>query len=470
MQENRMLAMFDNSPLTGRFWLVFGLICFSFAFDFFDFYIVGFLVSVIGPAWHLTYLESSIMLMSAGVGAILGALLFGTVADIFGRKPIVLASMAICAIASCGIAISPEGNWIVFAILRFFVGLGIGGVAGVQVVMGVEMTPTRYRAVMGGMPIICPSLGTILASFSAAHLLGVIGWRGLALMGAAPGVVALLMYFLVPESMRWLLTKGKIKEARESVATMVSVPVEQVPLDSSYTPPASARSSLREVYSQPTRFWVTVFIWMGFSTANYGVYLWGPTIVSMLLKIDTAHAASYFVYVAATGIIGRVAFCVLPIWMNRRWAGVIAGTGLVITLGAAAIYGQAFIWGLPAFIVLLAIGAMFYDGGFCVLSPYTAEIFPVRLSARGIGVAQAANGIGKIAGPICLALIAGANNLVAPKATVDAIMPAFLFLAGCGLLATLSFLIFAPNAPERSLSLDDEAEHVMAESQVAKLA
>jgi putative MFS transporter len=469
MQENKMLEMFDNSPLTGRFWLVFGLICFSFAFDFFDFYIVGFLVSVIGPAWHLTYLESSIMLMTAGVGAILGALIFGTVADIFGRKPVVLLSMAICAVASCGIAMSPEGNWIIFAILRFFVGLGIGGVAGVQVVMGVEMTPTRYRAVMGGLPIICPSLGTLLASFSAAHLIGIIGWRGLALMGAAPGVIALLMYFLAPESMRWLLTKGKVKEARQSVATMLSVPVEQVPLDSSYTAPKSARSSLREVYVQPTRFWVTVFIWVGFSTANYGVYLWGPTIVSMLLNIDTGHAASYFVYVAATGIIGRVAFCVLPIWINRRWAGAIAGTGVVLTLGAAAIYGQAQIWGLPAFIVLLAIGAMFYDGGFCVLSPYTAEIFPVRLSARGIGVAQAANGIGKIAGPMCLAFIAGANNLVAPKATVDAIFPAFMFLAGCGLLAALCFAIFAPNAPEASLPLDDE-EQIVAKPQVAKLA
>ena len=73
MQENKMLDMFDTSPLSGRFWLVFALFCFSFAFDFFDFYIVGFLVSVLGPAWHLTFLESSIMLMTAGIGAITDA-------------------------------------------------------------------------------------------------------------------------------------------------------------------------------------------------------------------------------------------------------------------------------------------------------------------------------------------------------------------------------------------------------------
>jgi MFS transporter, putative metabolite:H+ symporter len=469
MQENKMLDMFDTSPLSGRFWLVFILFCLSFAFDFFDFFIVGYLVSVLGPAWHLTFLESSIMLMTAGIGAITGALLFGTLADKYGRKPIILLSMAICAVASCAIAVSPEGNWIVFAILRFFVGLGIGGVAGVQVVMGVEMTPTRYRAVMSGMPVIFPSLGTLLASFSAAYLMSSIGWRGLALMGAAPGLIALLIYFIAPESMRWLLTKGRVKEARQGVATMLSIPVDQVPLDSSYTPPAISRASLRQVYVRPVRFWVTVLIWAGFSTANYGVYLWGPTIVSMLLNINTSQAAAYFVYVATAGIIGRIAFCIIPIWINRRWAGAIAGVGLVIFLAAAAIYGQSQFWGLPAFVVLLAVGALFYDGGFCVLSPYTAEIYPVRLSARGIGVAQAANGIGKIVGPMCLALIAGANNLLAPKATIDAVFPTFMFLAGCGLIATLCFVFLAPNAPERSLLLDDD-EDLVSQSQIAKLA
>ena len=63
----------------------------------------------------------------------------------------------------------------------------------------------------------------------------------------------------------------------------------------------------------------------------------------------------------------------------------------------------------------------------------------MRLSARGVGLAQAANGVGKIAGPLCLALIAGASNLITPKATIEAVTPAFLFLAGCGLAIGLAF-------------------------------
>ena len=55
----------------------------------------------------------------------------------------------------------------------------------------------------------------------------------------------------------------------------------------------------------------------------------------------------------------------------------------------------------------LAAAALFFDGGFANMSPHTAESFPVRLSARGVGLGQSANGFGKVIGPACLALIAG---------------------------------------------------------------
>jgi MFS transporter, putative metabolite:H+ symporter len=64
----------------------------------------------------------------------------------------------------------------------------------------------------------------------------------------------------------------------------------------------------------------------------------------------------------------------------------------------------------------------------------------VKLAARGVGLTLAASGIGKIAGPLCLALIAGATNLITPKATLDAVAPAFLFIAACGLAIGLAFV------------------------------
>ena len=73
---------------------------------------------------------------------------------------------------------------------------------------------------------------------------------------------------------------------------------------------------------------------------------------------------------------------------------------------------------------------------------YVVEVFPVSLGGRAFGLAQASNGVGKILGPICLALIAGSNDLVSPKATTDAVAPAFLFLAACELAALIAIFAF----------------------------
>ena len=90
----------------------------------------------------------------------------------------------------------------------------------------------------------------------------------------------------------------------------------------------------------------------------------------------------------------------------------------------------------------IIFGASFYSGMFSNISPYVVEVFPVSLGGRAFGLAQASNGIGKIMGPVCLALIAGSNDLVSPKATTDAVAPAFLFLAACELAALIAIVAF----------------------------
>jgi len=200
--------------------------------------------------------------------------------------------------------------------------------------------------------------------------------------------------------------------------------------------------------------------WFGISTANYGVYLWGPTIVAMLLKIPVRDAAHLFIFVALTGITGKTIFSFLPQWLGRRLCGQLAGVGIGVMLGLAGIFHDAFLGTIPLFVVLLAAGALFFDGGYSNLSPYTAEIFPVKLAARAVGLGQAANGLGKIAGPLSLALIAGADNLVAPQATTDAVMPAFLFLAGCGFAVAIAFTLVPIETHGTPLRLGDEEPSV----------
>src|SRR4051794_23738506 len=80
------LALIDAPKLTRRYWLTYGLVVLQFVCEVFDFFIVGFLVSQVAPQWGLTFGESTIILLSAGFGSMLGALTFGRLSDRFGRR------------------------------------------------------------------------------------------------------------------------------------------------------------------------------------------------------------------------------------------------------------------------------------------------------------------------------------------------------------------------------------------------
>ena len=459
-QEDDLVALYDKAPLNARYWISMVLAVMTSIFDFFDFFIVGFLVAVLAPQWQLTFGQTSIMLLSAGVGAIVGALAWGALSDRWGRKTLLVAGVALCAVGAGCVSLIPDGAWMLFAALRFVVGFGVGAAAAVGVPLIVEYTPTRHRTILSSAVVIPVSLGILAASLTAAALLQVIGWRGLAMLGFMPLIPAVLIALIMPELVRWLVSRGRHAEARVIVGRTLGVPPESLPKPAATAVLQSPSStSFADLLAEPRLFWLTVIVWFGASTANYGVFLWGPTIVALLMGASAKEAALLFVVVSLTGMVGRIGFSLLPQWLGRRRCGEIMGYGIAISLGAAALFYDRTLLGYPAFVVLLIPAALFFDGGFSNIAPYSAEIFPVRLSARGVGLAQASNGVGKIAGPLCLALIAGTSNLVSPKATIEAVMPAFLFLAACGLALGLAFTLLGVETHGKPLTLEGRAEH-----------
>jgi MFS transporter, putative metabolite:H+ symporter len=366
---------------------------------------------------------------------------------------VLLISTTICGFGAGAVAFLPEGAWLGFAALRFLVGCGLAGAATTQTVLLVEHTPASYRTRLTGFPFIAASVGSLIASISAATLLHAFGWRGVAALGFAPLLVTLFATLFVPESGQWLISKGRFSEARNVFALLLGVDADDLPTMTTATSVTNApapNGRISELLLFPGRTLLVIVTWAALSTAGYGVYLWGPTIVALLLKISPAEAARYFIVVALAGIAGRLLLSLLPRWMTRRRVCALFGFGIALSLGVAGLGAQHTVAGFPFFVAMVAVGALFFDGGWCVIGPYSAEIFPTRLAARAIGVGQAANGIGKILGPLCLAVIAGTGNVITPRATTDAVLPAFLFLAGCGLLIGILFAVLAPaDASER---------------------
>jgi MFS transporter, putative metabolite:H+ symporter len=456
------LSLFDSARLRPRYWVNFGLLSLITVLEFFDFAVVAFLLAVIGPQWHLTYGQSAVILYSGGIGAICGAIAWGCLSDAWGRKKQLVLGTFVCGIGAGAIGFVPQGAWGVLALLRFVVGFGLTAAVTPCLTLVVETTPTRFRTAFSSFYVVFATAGALLASATSATLLGLLGWRGLAMLGAVTIPVGIAIAFVVPESVRWLTAKGHFAEARAQVARQLGLPVEQVSLPTA-RPIAPPSGRLVELYRNPTRFWETIIIWGGASTAAYGVYLWGPTIVSLLLGISVPAAAGYFVLVAAGGIVGKIVVSFVSPLMGRRRCGQVWGFIAAISLGAAAYFSNTFVDGVPLLVVFLCCSTFGIDGSFSNLAPYTVEVFGVRMGARSSGLGQAANGVGKILGPLSLALIAGTGNIVSPHATAAAVMPAFMFLAFAMVCVGLSFSILGVETHGVPMALHEEAEREAAE-------
>jgi MFS transporter, putative metabolite:H+ symporter len=452
-----LLSMFDSARLGPRYWVSFAIMCGVFVLDFFDFFLIAFVMAVIGPQWHLTYAQGALILYGAGIGAIIGSLVFGALGDVFGRKLQTVIGTLICAVAAGLIGFLPTGAWVPLAVLRFLVGFGLAAGVTPALTIVVEQTPTRWRTGLTSFFVVFASAGTLLASFTSALLLEAFGWRGVAMTGFVAIIVGILVWAFVPESVRWLTAKGRYAEARAAVARQLGMPLERVPLPTT-GPRAEPKGRLSELYSvNPRLFWQTILIWGGSASAAYGYYLWGPTIVALALHVSAAAAAKYFIYVAGAGVVGKIIVSLIAGKLGRRPLGVLFGFVAVVLLCLAGYFNPVLVGGFPLFVVLVAASAFFVEGGFSNLAPYTVEQYGVRLGSRSSGLGQAANGVGKILGPLALALLAGSGNVIAPKATAAAVFPAFVLLGAVMLAVALAYLFLGVETHGKPMALGAEA-------------
>ncbi len=450
--QSELVAGIDAAPLRPRYWASFGLVTLQLICEIFDFFVVGYLVSALAPAWKLSFGQSTIMLLSAGVGAIFGAIGFGWLADRIGRKRVVVATGIMCSLCAGSLAFTPEGGWQVFALLRFLVGIGYGGAGASQFALITEYTPASKRTLLNSSLAIPAGVGLLVASLVVSNLFPVLGWRGTAALGFAPILVALAIAVVAPESARWLAARGQLERARKAARSMSSLPDDAFASAAQAAPP-TAPARVRDLLDRPRRFWLVVLIQLGMGTALTGVVLWGPTILAQLLRITPQQAAADFVFVSLSGLAGRMLFTVLPQLMGRVPTGQIAGYAGAAMLALAAIFHNQLIGAVPAFFIFLVAGQFFYDGAQANALTYSTELHPVRLAALGSGLSAASGGIGKIVGPLALGLIAGADNLVSPHATEQAVEPAFLFLAGGSLLLGLAYTFLGIETHRRPMEL-----------------
>jgi putative MFS transporter len=403
------------------------------ALEFFDYFLIGFVLAfLIGP-WKLTFGQSATVLMSSGIGAILGAFIWGWLADRIGRRKVFIGTVLNFSIATGLLYFTPDNGWIYLTVMRFFVGFGVGGLYCVDLPLVQEFMPSSKRGWVGGIVTCVIPLGVGLGAVLGAFM-GPTEWRLLFLIGVAPSLIVLLVRIWVPESPWWLVRQGRYEEARKSLAWALHVDPNSLPLPNATTAPVVPAPSIFELFKYPRSLLVSWLGNAGAQTGAYGINLWAPSLFVLLLKVTPQEASKMFILLTVTGFIGRLTFSWLSDVIGRRQAGGLLGFGAGILTIVAGYNYDAMWFGVSAFWLLLAATMFFADGGFAIVGPYAAEVWPSHLRTSGMGSAYGFGGIGKIIGPVGLALIVGSGNYLKPDVPLPQIPTAFVYL-GCWFLA-----------------------------------
>src|SRR6201998_4813986 len=217
-----------QKKLTANQWKIIATANVGDMLDFFDFFLIGYVLAFILKEWQLTYAQSAAILVSAGFCAVPSALFWGWMGDRIGRlKVFILTALNVA--GATGILYFTPGldgwipGWIFLTFFRFFVGFGNAGLIAVDIPLVQEFVPASKRGWVAGLTTTLLPAGNLLGALAGAYLAPIIGWRRLFLVGLLPTVLVLMIRYWVPESPRWLMRMGRKDEARKSLAWALQV-------------------------------------------------------------------------------------------------------------------------------------------------------------------------------------------------------------------------------------------------------
>jgi MFS transporter, putative metabolite:H+ symporter len=454
-----MLELLEQQQsLTINQWKIFIACLFTIMLDFFDFGLIGFTLAFFVRDWHLTYGQSGVILFSSGVAAIPGGIFFGWFGDRIGRRNVFMITILTFSLATGAMALTPERDWVFMAVMRFIVGFGVTGLASVDLPLLQEFVPASKRGWISGLSIGLVPGGGVLAAILSAFLGPLIGWRGLFAVGLLPALMAFVIRVWVPESPHWLIGRGRIAEARRSLAWALQIDPEQIELPASPSAPATAPAPApwRELFNYPRS--IAAGCLTGLSqTGGVGLALWGLTLLVLVLNVTPAEASFLTIWLALIGIAGRVFGSWISDAMGRRYAGILSCVLAAVTMSLAGYLHAVYFGAASVFYLLLLATSFFGNGNYSIVFPYMAELWPASLRASGFGLVYGASNLGKFIGPAGLAVIVGASNYVGPQATLAGLVPAFNYFAAWFVLAIFTFLFVGIETRGRTIEELDAA-------------
>ena len=379
-------------------------------FDAFDALSLAFVLPVLVRLWGITPVQIGWLISVGYLGQFVGALVFGAMAERYGRIRSASAATALMSVMSLACALA--GSFPTLLMLRLVQGIGVGGEMPVAAVYINELSKAKGRGRFFLLYEMIFPVGLMMTGQIGAFVVPTLGWQVMFLIGAIPGLVIAALLLRLCESPRWLIGKGRLEEA-EAI-------IREIEASSGTTKNAMATKDTNEIEElrhlrnhrelRGSTRWSellsslymrrTLVVWVLWACAYFitnGLNNWMPTLYNRVygLSLDQALRAGTLTNVAQVAILLGCAFAIDRLG-RRGWTMVcfLAGAVLLAALGSFASGSVA------AVITLVTISYGIVGSVNAVLYLYTPEIYPTRMRALGTGAATCWLRLASAAGPV----------------------------------------------------------------------
>jgi MFS transporter, putative metabolite:H+ symporter len=434
--DSRIIAArIERLPFTSWHLFVGLIVASAWFFDAVDALAIAYVLPVLNGAWKLAPWQTGALIAGGYAGQAVGSIVAGWFAERWGRTPVLLATLLIFSLMSFACAFA----WDFQSMLsfRFIQGIGLGGEVPIMITYINEFSKAQGRGKFAlGIQVLFAA-GLVASALIGASVVPKFGWQWMFFIGALPALIAIPLRWIVPESPRWLASKGRFAEADrvlqriEAVATRNGRVLAPLPTDLPVANPTASRFGdlFRGIYLKRTIS--TWCLWICCFGISYGVSTWLPSIYRSVFKLPLQQSLNYgFIQTAAT-LAGTLITVFAIDLLGRRPMFIVGLLGTALPLLSFLVIDA-----VSAESVLVRMCICYFCLSALVLSlgMYTAEIYPNNMRALGSGVAAGWQRSAAALGP----LIVGS---LLPGMGLNAVFVFFGCLATVGFAVSVFFVI-----------------------------
>jgi putative MFS transporter len=389
-------------------------------FDAFDALALAFVLPVLVPLWDLSPGQVGSLISIGYLGQFLGALIFGSLAEAIGRVRAAAGAVAIMSVMSLGCAMAP--GFTVLFVCRFVQGVGVGGEMPVAAVYINELSKARGRGRFFLLYEMIFPIGLMMTGQIGAVLVPMFGWQVMFFIGGIPGLVITWLLLRLPESPRWLISKGRFAEAeaivRDIEAHSHRPAAPLAPAGRLATATSSSAAGLTParrgtwtellggVYRRRTVVAWTLW-WCAYFITN-GLNNWMPTLYNRVYALDLQQSLRAGTLTNVMQVIVLLACAFVIDRTGRRLWTVASFAAGALMLGMLGLFGAH---SVVAVVALVTLSYGIVGSANAVLYLYTPEVYPTRMRAIGTGAATCWLRLASAVAPLLVGYIVAAGGI-----------------------------------------------------------